>query len=71
MAEERVRRRLAAILAADVASYSRLMGKDEAGTRGRFNDQLDTVIRPAIDEYQGRLVKTMGDGFFGGVWERR
>ena len=70
MAEERVQRRLAAILAADVAGYSRLMGADEAGTRTRFNEQLDQIIRPAIDEHRGRLVKTMGDGFlveFGSV----
>jgi adenylate cyclase len=70
MAEERVQRRLAAILAADVAGYSRLMGADEAGTRARFNDQLAAVVQPAIDEHRGRLVNTMGDGFlveFGSV----
>jgi adenylate cyclase len=58
-----VQRRLAAILAADVAGYSRLMGEDEEGTRTRFNAQLDEVISPAIDQHRGRLVKTMGDGF--------
>ena len=70
MAEERIQRKLAAILVADVAGYSRLMGADEAGTRTRFNDQLDDVVRPAIEEHRGRLVKTMGDGFlveFGSV----
>ena len=70
MAEERVQRRLAAILAADVVGYSRLMGDDEAGTRARFNDQLNDVIHPAIDEHRGRLANTMGDGFlveFGSV----
>ena len=70
MAEERVQRRLAAILAADVVGYSSLMEKDESGTRARFNDQLETVIKPALDEHHGRLVKTMGDGFlveFGSV----
>ncbi len=70
MSENRVERRLAAILAADVVEYSRLMGADEAGTRDRFNEQLDGIIRPAIDEHRGRLVKTMGDGFlleFGSV----
>ncbi len=70
MAEERIQRRLAAILAADVVGYSRLMGKDEAGTRARFNDQLDQIVRPAIDEHRGRLANTMGDGFlveFGSV----
>jgi adenylate cyclase len=70
MAEERVQRRLAAILAADVVGYSRLMGEDEEGTRTRLNDQLDTIFQPAIDEHRGRMVKTMGDGFlveFGSV----
>ena len=70
MAEKRVQRRLAAILAADVVGYSRLMSSDEAGTRARFNYQLDEVVRPAIDEHRGRVVKTMGDGFlveFGSV----
>ena len=70
MAEERVQRRLAAILVADAVGYSRLMEADETGTRARFNDQLDEVVRPTIDEHRGRLVKTMGDGFlveFGSV----
>jgi TolB-like protein/Tfp pilus assembly protein PilF len=58
-----VQRRLAAILAADVAGYSRLMGEDEAGTRERFNALHDEAVRPAIEEHRGRLVKTMGDGF--------
>ena len=70
MAEGRVQRRLAAILAADVVGYSALMSTDEAGTRTRFNDQLNDVVRSALDEHRGRLVKTMGDGFlveFGSV----
>lgn len=70
MAEERVQRRLAAILAADVVAYGRMIGADEAGTRSRFNDQFNDIVRPAIDEHRGRLVKTMGDGFlveFGNV----
>lgn len=70
MAEERVQRRLAAILAADVVGYSRLIGLDETGTRARFNEHLQNLIEPAIDEHRGRLVKTMGDGFlveFGSV----
>ncbi len=65
-----VQRRLAAILAADVAGYSRLMGEDEEGTLARFNDQFDEIVQPAIDEHRGRLVKTVGDGFlveFGSV----
>ena len=62
MAEERVQRRLAAILAADVVGYSRLMGEDETGTRARFNAHLRELIEPTIDGHRGRLVKTMGDG---------
>ena len=57
-----VQRRLAAILAADVAGYSRLMGEDEEGTRAKFNNCLDKIVRPALEEHGGRLVKTMGDG---------
>ena len=62
MVEERVQRRLAAILAADVVGYSRLMGEDEAGTRARFNAHLQDLIEPAIAGRQGRIVKTTGDG---------
>jgi len=62
MAEERVQRRLAAILAADVVGYSRLMGEDEAGTRARFNAHLNELIEPAIARERGRIVKTTGDG---------
>ncbi len=61
MAEERVQRRLAAILAADVVGYSRLMGADEAGTRDRFNAHLNELIEPAIASHRGRIVKTTGD----------
>ncbi len=62
MAEERVERKLAAILAADVAGYSRLMGDDEAGMRARFNAHLNELIEPAIARSRGRIVKTTGDG---------
>ena len=58
MAEERVKRRLAAILAADVVGYSRLMGADEAGTRVRFNAHLNELIEPAIANRQGRQRET-------------
>ena len=57
-----VTRRLAAILAADVAGYSRLMGADEAGTRARFNAHLAELIEPSITGHRGRIVKTTGDG---------
>ena len=62
MAEERVQRRLAAILAADVVGYSRLMGADEVGTRVHFNAHLKELVEPVIADHQGRIVKTMGDG---------
>jgi adenylate cyclase len=62
MSEERVERRLAAILAADVAGYSRLMGKDEAGTLARLRSHRRELIDPKITEHKGRVVKTSGDG---------
>jgi adenylate cyclase len=62
MAEERVQRRLAAILAADVVGYSRLMEQDETGTLARLQSIRAGVIDPKIAENGGRIVKTMGDG---------
>jgi TolB-like protein/class 3 adenylate cyclase len=59
---ERVERRLAAILAADVAGYSRLMGRDEAGTLARLRAHRRELIDPKIVEHKGRIVKTTGDG---------
>ena len=56
-------RRLAAILAADVAGYSRLMGQDEAGTLAAVRKLRVEVIEPCLSEHNGRLFKTMGDGF--------
>ena len=56
-------RRLAAIMAADVAGYSRLIGSDEAGTLGRLRSIRAEVIDPAIATHNGRLVQTTGDGF--------
>jgi adenylate cyclase len=55
-------RRLAAILAADVVGYSRLMGADEEGTHERFKAHLRELIDPKIREHHGRIVKTTGDG---------
>src|SRR5215472_9912625 len=55
-------RRLTAILAADVAGYSRLMGEDEEGTHGRLKAHLHDLIDPKIAEHRGRIVKTTGDG---------
>jgi TolB-like protein/class 3 adenylate cyclase len=62
LAGERVQRRLAAILAADVAGYSRMMGIDEEGTLARLKAHRRTLLDPKIEEHQGRLVKTTGDG---------
>jgi adenylate cyclase len=58
----RVERRLAAILAADVAGYSRLIGADEEGTLSRLKALRAEVIDPKIAEHHGRIVKTTGDG---------
>lgn len=55
-------RRLSAILAADVAAYSRLMGADEEGTLARLNSHHRELIAPKIREHRGRIVKTTGDG---------
>src|SRR3979490_2153441 len=62
MAEDRVERRLAAILAADVAGYSRLMGIDEEGTLAALKGHRRAAIDPKITEHRGRIVKTTGDG---------
>jgi adenylate cyclase len=62
MAEERTERRLAAILAADVVGFSRLMGVDEEGTLRALNGHLKELIEPLIAGHNGRLVKTVGDG---------
>jgi adenylate cyclase len=62
MAEARAERRLAAILAADVAGYSRLMGVDEEGTLAALKAHRLELIDPKIAEHRGRIVKTTGDG---------
>src|SRR5437762_14264827 len=59
---ERVKRRLAAILAADVAGYSRLMGNDEEGTLAALKACRREVIDPKSAEHRGRIVSTAGDG---------
>jgi adenylate cyclase len=55
-------RRLSAILAADVAGYSRLMGVDEEGTLGALKSLRSEVADPKINDYRGRIVKSTGDG---------
>jgi class 3 adenylate cyclase/tetratricopeptide (TPR) repeat protein len=62
MATTTATRRLAAILAADVVGYSRLMGADEEGTHERFKAHLVELVNPTIREHRGRVVKTTGDG---------
>ena len=62
MTGERVERRLAAVLAADVAGYSRLMGINEEGTLARLKTVRKTLVDPVIASHRGRIVKTTGDG---------
>ena len=62
LTNERVERRLVAMLAADVAGYSRLMGADEEGTLVQLKACRKTVFAPKIAEHRGRIVKTTGDG---------
>jgi adenylate cyclase len=61
MAGERVNRKLAAILAADVVGYSRLMAADEAGTLAALKRHRETVFDPAVAGHNGRVVKLIGD----------
>jgi len=58
----REQRRLAAVLAADVVGYSRLMGRDETGTLARLREHRKKRLEPALARYGGRLVKLTGDG---------
>ena len=62
MASERANRRLAAILAADVVGFSRLVSADEEGTINRLSELRNNEIDPAIDQHNGRIFKTTGDG---------
>ena len=62
MATTTATRRLAAILAADVVGYSRLMGADEEGTHERLRAHLRELVDPKIKEHYGRIVKHTGDG---------
>jgi class 3 adenylate cyclase len=67
---ERIERRLAAILAADVVGYSRLMGADELGTFERIRAHREELFEPEIARHHGRIFKLMGDGLlakFGSV----
>jgi TolB-like protein/class 3 adenylate cyclase len=62
LTDERVERRLAAVLAADVAGYSRLMGLDEEGTLAQLKAIRKALVDPTIATHRGRIVKTTGDG---------
>src|SRR5258705_11612166 len=64
-ADQHLTRRLAAILAADVVGYTRLMGEDETGTLLQLNLVWAKIFNPAVARYRGRIVKTMGDGALG------
>src|SRR5262245_45791474 len=62
MVEERVQRRLAAILAADVVGYGRLMERDETGTMAMLKIRRKEVLEPVVARHQGRVFKVTGDG---------
>ena len=62
MVQKRLERRLAAVLVADVAGYSRLMERDEEGTHQRLSTLQHELIDPTIREFQGRFIKNTGDG---------
>jgi class 3 adenylate cyclase len=59
---ERVGRRLAAVVCADVVGYSRLVERDEEGTVRRLKENWKNIVRPAVELHGGRVVKLMGDG---------
>ncbi|HSE73778.1 MAG TPA: adenylate/guanylate cyclase domain-containing protein, partial [Dongiaceae bacterium] len=62
MVEDRVQRRLAAILAADVVGYSRLMELDEVGTLAALKSRRREIVQPLVAQHQGRVFKVTGDG---------
>ena len=62
MAEERAKRRLAAIMAADVVGYSRLLDADEQGTLAALRERRKGILEPLVREHSGRIMKVMGDG---------
>src|SRR5262245_49217853 len=62
MVEGHTQRRLAAILAADVVGFSRLMQADEAGTLAALKQRRQIVLEPLVSQHRGRIVKVMGDG---------
>ena len=71
MTEQRVQRRLAAILAADVVGYSALMQRAEEATYAEFERLKRELIEPSLSRHDGRLIKTTGDGVLGEFTVRR
>ncbi len=63
MLHEAATRRLAALMAGDIAGYSRIMAGDETGTFARVKTAMEELVAPAVARHGGRLVRTMGDGF--------
>lgn len=63
MAEARVKRKLSAILCADVVGYSRMMDEDEAATLDALNTCDAEIIEPTVKEHNSRIFKRLGDGF--------
>jgi adenylate cyclase len=61
MVDRRINRKLAAILAADVVGYSRLMGADEAGTLAALKRHRETIFDPAVAAHNGHIVKLIGE----------
>jgi class 3 adenylate cyclase len=70
LASERVERRLTAILAADVAGYSRLTGADEEGTHAQLQDHLRSLVDPKIAEHRGRVAGGAASCWLG-TWRKR
>ena len=68
---ESIQRRLAAILAADVAGYSRLMGEDEAGTLSALRHLRTEFFVPTVRGHRGKIVKSMGDGWLARISQTR
>ena len=64
---EHAKRRLAAVVSADVVGYTRLMGVDETGTLARLNACIDAVISRRVDTRDGNIIKYMGDGLLIGA----
>ena len=62
MVRERARRRLSAILSADVVGFTQLVSEDETGTLNALKRVRSELVNPAVSEFQGRIVKLMGDG---------